>query len=1028
MSTRKCAAICIPICCFTLALAIALPIVSNFFSPTLNTVFGEGELKTDNTGEVDANYYENVDTSESLKQSIEGTLEVTSEGLVLLKNNDCLPLSSSETIISPFGYGYFNVGTTGGSSSWNGVSVQTKSLRDGVRDLFTINTDIEDLTWQACQNAVTSLSAPNTEPDDIEGVNNYHRVLKSNAFNYEGKGSSCNNTIGLMVVTRDGIEGLDLKMDAYSDGAEHALQLTGTELETLKFINTNCKKTILVTTANNILEINDEVEQLCDAIIYMPYPGAGGAEVLGKVLSGTINPSGRTVDTWSKDFSKIPANQNFGFSAGNYATLGDDAMTYKNVEQLDGTSKATFIQYEEGIYVGYRYYETAYEEALKGNYVGFDYESEVQYPFGHGLSYTTFEQKFVSSKVEDEKVKLSIEVTNTGSTAGKEAVQIYYGAPYTDFDKINGIEKASKNLIAFDKSRLLKPGASETIDLEFNIEDMASYFYKHENSDGTKGCYFLEAGTYNIYLGKSAHEQYETYSYTVSNNVFYDNNNPRFSEKEGQAKLDKEGEPTNSPKDGDSFIAATNLFQSSSDFMNEEGITNFSRSDFANTYPTIPTDDDRTLKDVYKEEFDSYKSSVMDIKEHPVLGNQKGSKARDLTPFEIIQKDIVLSALRGKDYNDSMWDDLLNEISFRSSTNRDQLGKLLAYGAFNTGKLDAIGKFSTQEYDGPMGVSTFGAKKDWSWCSYTTQILVACTFNPRLAYERGKDMGQELLANGVQGLYAPGLNLHRSPFCGRNGEYTSEDPLLTGVIASNIISGAADGGIYMYMKHFALNEQESNRLNMPMTWANEQVIRELYLKAFEIPAKTARQKLYYWDTETQTKEYKIIRGCSAVMTSFNCIGPVMASQNWSLNTGVLRNEWGFEGMVITDYGPKVELDPMIRSGNDFYLTAFSGMNGQSLSDVFSDSSSITALHAIRRAVKNICYAQVNSGTFNGIAPNAKSYRTIAAWEIWINYVLTGTLYVITIGVASLVPINYLMHKKDRKKQPSIDDTNDITTN
>lgn len=1006
MSTKKCASIFVPLSALTLAIAIAVPVFSNIFSPTLNTVFGQGELVTEENKDIDTDYYKKKSALDALEESVNLTAKIAEEGIVLLKNDNCLPLSKDE-VVAPFGYSYYSAGFTGGSSSWNGAKLETKSLAQSISENFKVQEEIAKLTRDTF--GIVAKALPGTSPHDAETILNGRTFLGTLPFDqYLGKEEYVKNTIGIMVISRSGGEGADFKMDAYASGAKHALQLTGEEVQTLKWMKQNCKKTILINSGVNIIEINDEINSLSDAILYMPNPGSAGAGVIGDILSGKVNPSGKSVDTWAKDFLKTPSSENFGFSGTNPYKSGNPYMTYTNVKQLNGQDNGTFVQYEEGIYVGYRWYETAYKEGK------INYDEEVAFPFGYGLSYTSFTQEIVDQKINDNKVTLTVKVTNTGDVAGKDAVQVYYEAPYTEFDKTNGIEKSSKNLITFDKTDTIEKGKSQTIDVSFNIDEMSSYYYKRDNGDGTKGCYFLEKGDYTIHLGKNAHEDFDTWTYNNSKDIFYDNSNPRQSEKDGQSKLDKEGNPTGEAKNGGDFVAATNMFQSSSDFMNEDGITNLSRKDFTATYPTAPTEADRTLKDVYKEEFDSYKSSVMDIREHPVLGNQKGSKVRDTRPFKIEQKGLVLSSYRGVDYDDPAWDDLLNQISFKSKDNLNQIGKLLAYGAYNTAALDAINKFSTEDFDGPDGFSTFGHKKDWRWCNYSSQAITAYTFNPRLAYQRGKTMGQEGLSNDVQGLYAPGVNLHRSPFGGRNAEYVSEDPVLTGVVCANIMSGAADGGIYTYMKHFALNDQESNRQQMIMTWANEQTIRELYLKPYEICAKTARQKLYYYNTETKQNDYKVIRGCNAVMTGFNCIGPVMCSQNWYLNTGVLRNEWGFEGMVITDYAPKVEMDQMVRSGNDFYLTAFSGIKGRSMTDVFKDSSSITSLHAIRKAIKNICYTLVNSGTYNGIAPNAKSYRKMATWEIWINYVLTISMYALTAGFLSIVAVNYVQNRK--KKQ------------
>ena len=431
MSTKKCASIFVPLSALTLAIAIAVPIFSNIFSPTLDTVFGKGELVTEENKDIDTDYYKKKSALDALEESVNLTAKIAEEGIVLLKNDNCLPLSKDE-VVAPFGYSYYSAGFTGGSSSWNGAKLETKSLAQSISENFKVQEEIAKLTRDTF--GIVAKALPGTSPHDAETILNGRTFLGTLPFDqYLGKEEYVKNTIGIMVISRSGGEGADFKMDAYASGAKHALQLTGEEVQTLKWMKQNCKKTILINSGVNIIEINDEINRLSDAVLYMPNPGSAGAGVIGDILSGKVNPSGKSVDTWAKDFLKTPSSENFGFSGTNPYKSGNPYMTYTNVKQLNGQDNGTFVQYEEGIYVGYRWYETAYKEGK------INYDDEVVFPFGHGLSYTSFTQEIVDQKINDNKVTLTVKVTNTGDVAGKDAVQVYYEAPYTEFDKTNGI-------------------------------------------------------------------------------------------------------------------------------------------------------------------------------------------------------------------------------------------------------------------------------------------------------------------------------------------------------------------------------------------------------------------------------------------------------------------------------------------------------------------------------------------------------------------------------------------------------------
>lgn len=993
-----------PISALTLAFSRLVPVFSSRLSSTLDSRLGKGDLVVENPDDgVDYSYYDSLNPEAAYEEGKKITEKIAEEGIVLLKNENCLPLAQNE-ILSPFGYGYSHDGFRKGSASWDGQKEKEVSIRQSIRDFFSVQEDIEKITRDE-KNVLQEKEALGTSPTGGKQVNGKNILFSRKDSAYMGRENKRKGTIGFRVLSRDGGEGDDFKMDGYASGSKHALQLTGEERNLLRRRKQSCKKTILLYTGINPLEINEETDSLLDAILYLPGAGTSGNEVIGKVLAGKVNPSGRTVDTWTKDFLKIPSSVNYGLCGTSPYQKEKYPRCYSNAYQLDGTSPVAFVEYKEGIYVGYRYYETADKEGI------IHYKKEVAYPFGYGLSYSSFRQEFLNPEIDFEKgiLSLSVQVENTGKREGKEAIQIYYDPPYTSYDKENGIEKASKNLILFDKTNRLKPGESQILHFTIDLEDRSSYFSQHQNQDGTRGCYFLEDGSYSLVLGKNSHDEYDSFSCSISDRKFFEGKNLRKSDRDAQSVLDEEGKPVSGQPKKDDYRSISNRFEPSNRYRKNRNA--LSRKDFSSTYPTAPSEKEQILDKEFLEEFNSYKSDVLPISSHPLLGDEPQSKVYDNSEISYQDNSLVLSSFRGVDNKDERWDSLLDQISFSDRKTLNQIGKLLGYGAYHTSELDAVNKFSTEDYDGPNGVSTFGKKKKQKWCDYSSETLTACTYNPSLSYERGKAMGKEALKGNVQGLYAPGVNIHRSPFGGRNAEYFSEDPYRSGRRAAEIISGVADGGAYTYRKHFARNEQDTGRNRRIRTWADEQTRREIYLKPFEICAKKARQRLKYFDKDSHQRKEKIISGCRGVRTSFNCIGPIRCSRNYSLCVEILRNEWGFQGRVVTDYSPQAERDAVLRSGNDRYRTAFSGIGSQSRNDIYSSTSSLTFKNCVRRAIKNICYAVVNSGAYNGIAPQAKTYRKISAWQIWIHYVLTGVLLVLTLSRWTYLVIWYFKTKK-----------------
>ena len=539
------------------------------------------------------------------------------------------------------------------------------------------------------------------------------------------------------------------------------------------------------------------------------------------------------------------------------------------------------MNYTDGIYVGYRFWETAADEGL------IDYNEMVTYPFGYGLSYTTFAQTLDSVTEENGKITVEVTVTNTGDTAGKDVAEVYYNPPYTN----GGIEKASCNLIGFAKTQVLEPGASETLTIDFDVEDMASY------DDQNAKAYVLEEGEYKISLRSDSHTIIDEKSYKVEKTTVYDEN---------ARSTDQ--------------VAATNQLDAA-----RGEITYLSRADhFANYEDATAAPTNYTMSEEDKATFfnnSNYdpEAENNDADEMPTTGAKNGVKLADL---------------RGLDYEDAKWDELLDELTV------SDMDTLIALGGYQTAPVKEIGKVQTVDCDGPASINNnFTGKGS---IGFPAGVMIANTWNVDLATAFGTSIGEMADQMGVSGWYAPAMNIHRSAFAGRNFEYYSEDPLLSGAIAENAVAGAATKGVYAYIKHFALNDQETNRTNQLCTWFNEQSAREIYLKPFEMCVKDSDAK--------------------AVMTAFNFYGTTPAQADSTVLNNILRDEWGFRGFVLTDYYGVYgyqDSDRFIRNGNDCMLVAYDTETNH-----VSDTTSATSVKAMRQAAKNILYTTVNSRAYD----------------------------------------------------------------
>ena len=531
--------------------------------------------------------------------------------------------------------------------------------------------------------------------------------------------------------------------------------------------------------------------------------------------------------------------------------------------------------------MGYRFYETAADEGL------IDYDKTVVYPFGYGLSYTSFTQEMGDLTEQDGTISFDVTVTNTGAVAGKDVVEVYYNPPYTN----GGIEKASANLIAFDKTELLEPGASETVTISFSAEDMASYDEKGA------GCYVLEAGDYEISIKSDSHNKIDSRIYTLADSITYDEDNARSTDAQ----------------------AAVNHF----DYAEGE-VTYLSRADgFANYAEATAAPENYSMSDEVKSVFIN----------NGVYDPEKYNDASDEMPTTGAKNGMTLAELRGASYDDERWETLLDQLTI------SDMDTMIALGGYQTSAAASVGKASTVDCDGPAsinnnftGVGSVG---------FPSAVMIASTWNTDLALEFGESIGKMADEMDVSGWYAPAMNTHRSAFAGRNFEYYSEDGVLAGRIAANAVIGAEEYGVYAYIKHFALNDQETNRNVMLCTWANEQSIREIYLRPFEIAVKDG--------------------GAKAVMSSFNYIGAEWAGASSALCNTVLRDEWGFRGFVLTDYFGVygyMNSDQAIRGGTDCMLVAYDTETNH-----VKDTSSATGVKAMRQACKNIMYTVVNSRAY-----------------------------------------------------------------
>lgn len=855
--------------------------------------------------------------------------DVQSEAVTLLKNDDSnLPLSGKK--VNVFGWGSTNPVYGGTGSGSMSKQYKTVSLLDGMKQAgLKTNTELSKLytDYRKDRPEVGMFAQDWTLPE--VPAKQYSDKLVSDAKDFSDE--------AVVVLTRVGGEGADLPTDMKAKGityknnskdyddfqkGESFLQLSKTERDMIDLVTSNFKKVTLVYNGANTFQFDflNDYPQI-QSVVWCPPAGQTGFSALGEVLAGETNPSGKTSDTFLKNLTKSVSYNNFG--KFEYTNMADKAAKYKGFTGDDVTAIPGFVNYSEGIYVGYKFYETASDEGL------INYDDTVAFPFGYGLSYTSFDQKLDSVKYKGGKVTVTATVTNTGDKAGKDVVEVYYNPPYTD----GGIEKASKNLAGFEKTKELQPGESQKVTVKFDDDDMASYDYK-----GAKA-YVLEKGDYDISIQSDSHHVIDHKAITVKDTVTYDSDS--------------------NTHNGDKTVA-TNQFD---DVAGD--VTYLSRADhFANYKEATAAPTNFKMSDKAKETF--YNNSNYDPK--------KFDKDSDKMPTTGAKNGLKLSDMYGKDYDDADWDKLLDQLTF------DDMDNLIANGGYGTQAVKSVGKIQLTDADGPAslnnnftGVGSIG---------FPASTAFACTWNKDLAKQFGEMIGDMAHDMHVAGWYAPAMNIHRNAFSGRTFEYFSEDSLLSGVMASSEISGAKSKGVYSFMKHFALNDQETKRTEMLCTWTNEQAMREIYLKPFEMSVKEG--------------------GAQAVMSSFNYIGNTYAGADSALLQTVLRGEWGFKGFVLTDYFGGYgyqNADQEVRAGNDSMLAT------TKITNHITDKSA-TSVKAMRQAAHNILYTAANSWQYANVEPKV-------ATPIWKTamYVAWGVVAVLVIGLEFLTIKRYLSRKK-----------------
>ena len=982
-----------------LAILGAATIAANVQSNNLDLLLGRGKKHTSDNSTLTGDYIDFKFTEQgsyddplekegtALGNAQKLTRQVAEEGMTLLKNDDgALPLAAAEKV-TVLGYYSWHNNMSGGedpNGSQDGNYTKAAiSLAEGIKMAYgnNYNQAVEDIY----NGANGDFADPATSLASAQGTFNEFSTA-------------------IITLKRNSGEGNDQTLG--SGNVKSGLVITDEELKLIDYACGKFNKVIIVVNSANAMELGwlqEKDPNMNNGVYTDPYTnrqydfskvkgaiwagccGSQGGVALANILKGTVNPSGHLVDTYVRDLRNDPVTQNFG------------SYRYDNSDELNSYQDETFfVEYEEGIYVGYRYYETAFKEAQDGNYAGFDYDRQVVFPFGYGLSYTTFSREYAETPTFDadtNEYTFKVKVTNTGEVAGKGVAQIYVNTPYTEENKTNHVEKAHVVLVGFGKTEILEPNASEILTIKVNRDYFTSYDYQVEKS------YILDAGAYNFYLSDNAHSWVEIDAMQEGKNKLL------WTENLAKKMVFKHG------KDGKRSTDLVEAVNKEDDELNyhfanyggdvEQGegyAINFTRTNFAASFPQSPAGEDfeltdaRALKQVGV--YNVWADENNPIKEMPTVNS-------DATSY-------TLASMRGLDFDDPKWDDFMNQFT------KAKLVEMVINGGWNEKADVENGVPESYDADSPYGyyAAALQIKNVNKW--YCGDPMVAATFNEKLARELGEAFGEEAHANYlaggslITGIYGFGLNMHRSAFGGRNYEYYAEDGVLAGKMAAAEAGGASEKGLVCFMKHYCLNDQETNRQkNGYCAWVNEQAFREVYLKGWELYMKEAKMQVRYYaqvgeelDTQLSTKTMSAATG---IMTCYNRIGATWGGASVSIH-GILEDEFGFTGTAITDAGGQkntyMTSDFMLRRGGHLTLTN----NG---TDGLYDTSSATAVYHLKDAAKHILFNKANSNCVQLMSPSASIWYDMSPWRIGVivAWVVVGLILAADAAYITLIALN-----------------------
>lgn len=950
-------------------------------------------------------YYESdyKDKADAFEQSNKFNERINEEGITMLKNeNNALPLKKGAKI-SVFGKNSVNLAYGGSGSGAFTVTDKTPTIYQSLQEAgFQYNPTLKSFYDNKSKSGDGRATSPKMDNSrsTISGFGTGETPYSSYTDDVKNSYKDYSDA-ALVVFTRIGGESFDLprtmeNVDGALDTHDHYLELDKNEQEMLVNVCNSFDKVVIIINSSTPMELgfldnlDDHDATLVDgmrnigdkisAALWIGGPGYSGIMALGRILNGTVTPSGRTVDTYQRDFTQDPTYQNFA----------DQLVPNGNTYLVSNGSRPSitehYVDYEEGIYVGYRYYETRGKDDENW------YKDKVVYPFGYGLSYTTFEwtlknvsfredEKMSWTPNEDKEFSVTVNVKNTGNYPGKDVVEVYLSAPYT----AGQIEKSYIQLVGFEKTPLLAPKEDKDVTITFKGYDFASYDYNDANHNDFRG-YELDPGTYDVKVMKNAHEQVFDRHFRLDSNIQYAN-------------------------DTTTGTKVENLYDDVS-FEDKYGMESvLSRNDWDGTFPVNEvlkgSDAERTVSPEFMAKIKSTETNNPIVKDSSLsMPNQAsvGSPAGTMQLYNLIQMNDDNSVKRDEagtikvDYDDPRWDEYLDLLT------SNEMMDFEMKGAFQITALPSIGLLPAFASDGPVGFVYFMAQiasqsPVYDTCSYASEPVIAATWNKEIVHQMGVSVGNEALIGNERGdqrpysgWYAPAVNIHRTPFSGRNFEYYSEDPVLSGKMATEVVLGARSKGLYTQLKHFAVNDQETNRSGV-CTWLTEQALREIYLKPFEMTVKDG--------------------GALGIMSSFNRIGTLWTGGDYRLLTQILRNEWGFRGMVICDFNtePFMNTKQMCYAGGDLNLAT---------TPAYWNPTTAADYTVLRQATKNILYTTVRSNDMNGCGEGCYYVTYYAWWEVTLFFVEIGVLAVTLITGGLLIYRTIRKDKKEKETNKSTD--------